>query len=96
MDGALISSFTTIFPSGTALAYDPLDNTLWMMIIPSSGVFGQFSTSGGLPIQTFATGDGLNYLGGEFGPVPEPSTVALTGSALAVMACMRMLRRKRD
>ena len=90
MNGVLLSSFNNGYSAGMALAYDPADNTLWMLTQWLSGNFVQYDTSGTL-LQTMVLNvPSSDILGAEFMtiPVPEPSLLALAGlgglSALAL------------
>ena len=88
MGGSLLSSFnaTNFANSLTALAYDPLSDTLWMGSQIAQGNFSEYTKTGNL-LQTQIYGALVpeNTLGGEFqiAPVPEPTTLALTGIAMS-------------
>ena len=92
MSGVLLSSFDTGSSDIGALALDPADQTLWMVLNTASGNLQQHSKSG----KHLSTGSFVNYtLGGEFdlgSTVPEPSTLLMSGVAALGMA-VRLLRR---
>ncbi|MGA2242869.1 MAG: PEP-CTERM sorting domain-containing protein [Verrucomicrobiota bacterium] len=94
LTGTLLSSFNNGQVRGFALAYDPADDTLWMMSVQNSGIIRQYNTSGEL-LQTMDFGSTLNYLGAEFA-VPEPSSGVLMGGMLAVLAGVKMRRRRKQ
>ena len=92
MNGVLLSSFDNGYSAGMALAYDPADNTLWMLTEWLSGNFVQYDTSG-TQLQTMVLDvPPSDILGAEFmtSPVPEPSLLALAGlGGLAALAVSR-------
>jgi len=83
MGGAMLSSFSIIGGSASALAYDSQSDTFWL----SNGVFGvgtllNYDRNGNL-LGNFTTGEYL--LGGEFYAVPEPASLLALGlGALAL------------
>jgi len=84
LSGTLLSSFDTGLGAGFSLAFDPADDTLWLMSIQDSGLISEFSTSGTF-LETVDFGSTANYLGAEFflapefagRPVPEPNSMLL-------------------
>jgi hypothetical protein len=87
LTGTLLSSFDTAHRSNAALAFDPADQTLWLvnnefdpMRLGEVGLLEQYSLSGAL----LSTGPETLYTyGGEFNMVPEPATLILTALSLA-------------
>lgn len=99
MDGVLLSSFSTGHNLNAALALDYADQTLWVRDRNSaSALFEQYSKSGEL-LDTVDFGNLGNTLGGEFAfqsaPVPEPATMILFGTGLAVLVGSRIRRKKK-
>ena len=84
MAGLLLGSFSTGHSSNGALALDHADDTLWLVNNTGAGVLEQYSKTGA----RLGTGLAVGYtLGGEFDLgktiVPEPSTLAMLGTAIA-------------
>jgi hypothetical protein len=66
LDGRLLSSFESGYTKVSLLAFDPADQTLWLMGgNNTAGVIDQFSTAG-VHLQQVSFGAGLTYVGGEF------------------------------
>lgn len=83
IDGTLLSSFTVAHGRNTALALDPNDGTLWLFnrdTFTTAPTFEQYAKDGTL-LSSLIVPELIdrNILGGEFAPVPEPSTLAIWG-----------------
>jgi hypothetical protein len=86
LSGTLLSSFVTSLGSITALALDPADNTLWMGSQGTQGTFYQYSKAGvQLDTVFYASLQSQNTLGGEFRLVPEPASLFLGLTAVALI-----------
>jgi hypothetical protein len=95
MSGTLLSSFNPGSWHGGSLAFDPADQTLWL-VNNDRGYLEQYSTAGvflgeGAAVRQFGTA-----LGGEFNEAPsatpEPGTLVMFGSGILGLA--GVLRRK--
>ena len=95
LDGTVLGSFSTGLSDTGSLARDPADGTFWCTSQDSTGTLYQFNSSGTqLSSFTDPTAAGLNFLGGEFVEVPEPSTwAALLSGGLVLAVAVRVRRR---
>ena len=87
LNGALLGTFSLASSTGlgSGLAYDGADNTLWMFNWRDDRL-EQYSKSGGL----LSTVSGRTRIYGlEFAVVPEPSVLALVGSAVLLWSVRR-------
>jgi hypothetical protein len=99
MTGTLLFSFSVPGPGGSqpgiaALAYDPVDDTLWgihyltneLLQYSKSGVLLQSVMPDGLPASNMTSGD--------IAPIPEPAVGSLVGIGLLMMSLLCARRKQ--
>lgn len=96
--GAVLSAFNSSTNATSALAYNPLSDTLWMGTQNNQGEFREYSKTGTLlQTQSYGSMGSQNTLGGEFATaaIPEPSTLLLGGMAVLGAAGTYWSKRRR-
>jgi len=88
LEGNELSRFGTGHVGSAALAYDSTDNTLWLHDHSANnfagGIYEQWTLGGERLFRGEIAGLGGGTLGGEFGAIPAPGTLALLGAAAAL------------